>query len=67
MHYNELGYHLCGDLLKIDKKNYANVEVIHNELAKKNMVTNDLDKFIKHAESIIIKEKAREKEKIFLL
>ena len=67
MHYNVLGYHLCGDLLKIDTKNYGVVDSIHNELLKKNMVTNDLDKFIKHAKSIIIRENERERERLFLL
>ena len=67
MHYDELGYHLCGDLLKIDSKNYENVDVLHSELLKKKMVLNNLDKFLIHAKSIVSKEKAREKEKLFLL
>ena len=56
MHYNELGYHLCGDLLKIDSKNYQNTDVIHSELLKKKLISNNLDKFLIHAKSIVSKE-----------
>jgi len=67
MHWNELGFHLAGDLLKIDNKNSENLIYIYNQLLDYKLIPKGYNSFVKHAKAIIQKEKIREEKNIFLL
>ena len=67
MDFDVLGYHLCADILKIDNKNYKYIEVLHEKLARKNMVSRNKYDFNKLVENIMLTEKKREIKKIYLL
>ena len=61
MNFDVLGYHLCADILKIDNKNYKYIEVLHEKLVRKNMVSRNKYDFKKLVENIMLTEK---KEKL---
>ena len=67
MHFEELGFHLAGDLIKIDHDNYKNLPFLHQRLIERGLISKSYDEFITRAESIIEKEKRREKNNVFLL
>jgi hypothetical protein len=67
MHFKELGFHLVGDLLKIDNNNYKNLSLLYQRLIKRGLIGKGYDEFIKKAKSIMKKEKRREKKNIYLL
>tara|TARA_B100000035_G_C21033006_1_gene569376 strand:- start:3269 stop:3793 length:525 start_codon:yes stop_codon:yes gene_type:complete len=67
MHWEQLGFHIAGDLLKIDPNNEDNLFFFYEELIDKGMVNGDFELFCTCAKKIIERENMREKNKIFLL
>ncbi len=67
MHYEEMGFHLAGDLVKIDEKNVSHMPLIHKTMRKEGLIDSDYDYFKSKYESIIQKERLREDKNIFLI
>ena len=67
MHYKEMGFHLAGDLVKIDEKNVDHMPLIHKTMRKEGLIDSSYDYFKSKYESIIQKERLREDENIFLM
>ena len=67
MNFDELGFHLAGDLIKIDNKNHNNLKFVYKKLFDNKIIAGDFNEFIKKAELIISRERAREVNNIYLL
>ena len=67
MHYKEMGYHLAGDLIKIDKNNVSHLPLIYEEMKKIKLIDKDYGFFQARSKLIIRKEREREEQNIFLL
>ena len=67
MHWEQLGFHIAGDLLKIDSNNEDNLFFFYEELIDKGMVNGDFELFCTCAKKIIERENMREKQNLFAL
>ena len=64
---SEIVIHFLGDLLKIDREIYDYAETIFELIKERNLTKLDYKNFLLRAEEVVIREKKREGEGIFLL
>jgi len=66
-HPDEMGYHLAGDLIKMNNNIYPFLPLLHEKLLERNIIYSDYNDFLERAESIKDRELAREENNIYLL
>lgn len=62
-----LGYHLAGDIMKIDSNNHHHLPLLYKKMTKLKIIQSDYDYFVKRLNEIITIEKGRELGNIFLI
>tara|TARA_Y100000996_G_C22557199_1_gene655930 strand:- start:3651 stop:4376 length:726 start_codon:yes stop_codon:yes gene_type:complete len=62
-----LGYHLAGDIMKIDTENYHHLPMLYKKMSELNIIQPNYEYFIKRLNEIINIEKGRELGNIFLI
>jgi len=67
MDFKVMGYHLAGDILKMNKNNMDHMPLIFKQMKNIGIIEGNFDSFLSKAESIILKERERESANIFLM
>ena len=64
---SSLGYHIAGDIIKIDKRNESHLEIIYKKIQEYELIKSDYKNFLLRLREIISIEREREARQIFLL